>query len=139
MTAVMTTKPIAAQRSKVPAEVSMPAPRRPGSTIVALHGALDVAAAPALREHLRGILPQSARLLILDLGEVVSCDATGLAVLIGTHRHAARAGITLSLAAPTPQVTKLLRITGLDRILTVHPTVHDATIRPMPRSPAHAA
>ncbi|MEU5876265.1 STAS domain-containing protein [Spirillospora sp. NPDC047279] len=126
MTVTATAAPTAAQESLAPADVRTPAPRRPGRTVVALNGALDVAAAPALREHLRGELAHSARLLILDLGEVVSCDATGLAVLIGTQRRATGAGVTLILAAPTPQITKLLRITRLDRVLTVHPTVDDA-------------
>lgn len=110
----------------LPAEVGPPAPRRPGRTIVALHGGLDVAAAPALREHLRGAVAHCAERMILDLGEVASCDATGLAVLMGTHRRATGAGITLCLAAPTPRVAKLLHVTGLDRALAVHASVHDA-------------
>jgi anti-anti-sigma factor len=108
--------------ARAPTEVSMPTHRRPGHTIVALHGNLDTAAAPALREHLIAELHDSARLLILDLGEVAFCDAAGLAVLIGTQRRATGLGITLHLAAPNPQITKLLRITGLDRALTLHPT-----------------
>ncbi|MFD0533237.1 hypothetical protein ACFQY7_05030 [Actinomadura luteofluorescens] len=43
----------------VPAEVRTPAHRRPGHTIVALHGTLDSGAAPALREHLLGVLRSS--------------------------------------------------------------------------------
>ncbi|WP_131739677.1 STAS domain-containing protein [Actinomadura roseirufa] len=106
---------------RAPDEVRMLAHRRPGHTIVALSGALDGAAAPALREHLIGALRHSGRLLILDLGEVISADAAGLAVLVGTRRRAAGLGIALRLAAPGPQVDALLRATGLDRVLTVHP------------------
>ncbi|TMQ91269.1 STAS domain-containing protein [Actinomadura soli] len=96
--------------------------RRPGHTIVALSGALDGAAAPALREHLIGALRHSGRLLILDLREVASADAAGLAVLVGIQRRAAGLGITVRLAAPGPQVAAQLRLTALDRTLTVHPT-----------------
>ncbi|REE97339.1 STAS domain-containing protein [Thermomonospora umbrina] len=103
-----------------PAEVSMPAPRRPGRTVVALHGNLDIAAAPALREHLIGTLRHSARIMVVDLSEVAFCDTAGLAVLLGTQRRAQRLGVTLSLAAPRPQVAKLLRVTGLERNFTVH-------------------
>ena len=80
------------------------------------------AAAPALREHLIGALRHSGRLLILDLGEVTSADAAGLAVLVGIRRRAAGLGVALRLAAPDPQVGALLHATGLDRVLTVHPT-----------------
>ncbi|MEU5876997.1 STAS domain-containing protein [Spirillospora sp. NPDC047279] len=125
-TLTVTTEPTVTSGPQAPPEVSMPAPRRPGRTIVALYGDLDLAAAPALRELLRGALTHSARLLILDLSEVRSCDTTGLAVLVGTQRSAAGANVMVSLAAPGPQVARMLRVTRLDRLLTVHPTVQDA-------------
>ncbi|TDB87536.1 STAS domain-containing protein [Actinomadura sp. 7K534] len=117
-------RPAAGGSVRTPDEVRMPAHRRPGHTIVALTGALDGAAAPALREHLLGLLRRSGRLLILDLGEVASADAAGLAVLIGIQRRAAELGIFLRLAAPGPQVTELLRVTGFDRAFTVQ-SAHD--------------
>ncbi|GAA4157536.1 STAS domain-containing protein [Actinomadura keratinilytica] len=112
----------------------LPGHGRSGHTIVALHGDLDIASSPALREHLIGTLHHSSRILILDLGEVRFCDATGLAVLIGTGRRATALGITMHLANPRPQVAKLLRITGLDRSLTVSPTVCESLAPPV----AHA-
>ncbi|WP_021593286.1 STAS domain-containing protein [Actinomadura welshii] len=112
----------AAELVRVPDEVRMPAHRRPGHTIVALTGTLDGAAAPALREHLIAVLRHSGRLLIFDLREVASADAAGLAVLIGIQWRAAGLGIILRVAAPCPQVAALLRVTGLDRALIVHPT-----------------
>ncbi|TYK51069.1 STAS domain-containing protein [Actinomadura decatromicini] len=111
----------AASPVRVPDEVGMPAHPRPGHTIIALSGTVDGAAAPALRAHLLGALRRSGRLLILDLGEVASADAAGLAVLVGIRRRAAGLGIAVLLAAPGPQVAELLRVTGLDRVLTVHP------------------
>jgi anti-anti-sigma factor len=92
-----------------------------GQTVVPLYGRLDIASAPALRTHLIATLRHTARLLVLDLGEVSFCDTAGLAVLIGTERRATGLGITLHLANPRPQVAKLLRVTGLDRRLTLHP------------------
>ncbi|MFC5188071.1 STAS domain-containing protein [Actinomadura harenae] len=123
MTTVTTTVPATANPQR-PDEVRMPAHRRPGHTIVGLSGVLDGAAAPALREHLIGALRRSARLLILDLSEVASADAAGLAVLAGTQRRAAGLGVTLCLAAPGPQVTALLHVTGLDRVLIAQHAQH---------------
>ncbi|MFI0487689.1 STAS domain-containing protein [Actinomadura sp. 9N215] len=126
MTTLTATAPAIASATaglvRAPDEVRMPAHRRPGHTIVALSGVLDVAAAPALREHLIGALRHSGRLLILDLREVASADAAGLAVLVGIQRRAAGLGITLRLAAPGPQVAAQLRLTALGRALTVHST-----------------
>ncbi|MEU5990387.1 STAS domain-containing protein [Spirillospora sp. NPDC047418] len=121
MTALITIPRPARALVRAPDEVRTPARRRPGHTIVALSGALDGAAAPALREHLIGALRHSGRLLILDLGEVASADAAGLAVLVGTRRRAAVLDVTLRLVAPRPQVAALLRATALDRALPVYP------------------
>lgn len=127
----------AVRRSQTAAKAALPAHGRPGHTIVGLHGDLDIASAPALREHLLATLHHSARLLTLDLGEVSFCDAAGLAVLIGVQRRATGLGITLRLANPRPQVTRLLRITGVDRDLIVHTPVREA-LTPAP-SPAELA
>jgi anti-sigma B factor antagonist len=88
-------------------------------TIVRVRGALDITAAPALRERLIGVLHRGTGLLVLDLSQVLSCDASGLAVLIGTQRRARLLGRELRLAAPSPAVAKLLRSTGLERSLTI--------------------
>jgi anti-anti-sigma factor len=111
---------------------SRPTGSRPGSglpaarTIVRLGGALDVAAAPALRERLIGMLYPGMSLLVLDLSRVPSCDPAGLAVLIGTQRRARLLGIVVRLAAPSVPVAKLLRLTGLDRSLTICPDLRGA-------------
>jgi anti-anti-sigma factor len=111
---------------------SRPTASRPGAgppaarTIVRLRGALDVAAAPALRERLIGLLHPGMSLLVLDLSRVPSCDPAGLAVLIGTQRRARLLGIVMRLAAPSLPVAKLLRLTGLDRNLTICPDIRDA-------------
>jgi anti-anti-sigma factor len=112
--------------------VSRPAGSRPDAgpptarTIVRLDGALDVAAAPALRERLIGLLHPGTRLLVLDLSRVQSCDSAGLAVLIGAERRTRALGIVMRLAAPSVPVAKLLRLTGLDRNLTICPDLRGA-------------
>jgi anti-anti-sigma factor len=72
------------------------------------------------------VLSPGVRLLIIDLSGVSFCDVAGLAVLIGTQRRATARGIAVRLAAPHPQVAKLLRITGLDHRLTICATLEDA-------------
>ncbi|WP_433324459.1 STAS domain-containing protein [Spirillospora sp. CA-294931] len=100
--------------------------RRTEHTIVKLRGELDIATAPVLREGLVAALRPGTRRLILDLAGVPFCDAAGLAVLIGTRRRAAALGIVLLLTSPGPQVTSVLRVTGLDRSLPVRASVTEA-------------
>jgi anti-sigma B factor antagonist len=116
----------------MPSTTSRPAGGRPGTdppavrTIVRLAGALDAAAAPALRERLTGLLHPGLRLLVLDLSRVPSCDSAALAVLIGAERRARVLGIAMRLAAPSIPVAKLLHHTGLDRNLTICPDLRGA-------------
>jgi anti-anti-sigma factor len=98
----------------------------PAYIVVWLRGDIDAATASALRDRLLGILHPGMGPLIIDLSEVPFCDSAGLAVLIGTQRRASLLDIPLRLVAPRARVAKLLRITGLNRILTVHPTLPDA-------------
>jgi len=112
--------------AQVQAEMSLSVLSRPAVTIARLEGELDIATTPALRERLLGVLGPGVRLLVIDLSGVSFCDVSGLAVLIGTQRRARMRGITVRLAAPRPQMVKLLRITGLDRSFTVCATLADA-------------
>lgn len=115
--------------NNAPPRTRSPVPRRAGPaghTVVALRGEIDIATAPALRERLNRALALAARhhrRLVIDLSGVSFCDASGLAVLVGTLRRARRLATPMCLAAPRPQVAKLLSTTGLDRSLTVHDTL----------------
>lgn len=97
-----------------------------GRTVVALRGELDIASAPVLREQLLGLLGVHASRLVIDLSRVSYCDASGLAVLVGTARRAGLLGGVLRLAAPAPSVAVALRIGGLDRHFDIFPDVSAA-------------
>jgi anti-anti-sigma factor len=105
-------------------------PTAGGVTIAELSGELDIAGAPALREQLLGLLRPGSSRLIIDLSKVRHCDASGLAVLIGTGRRARLLGGFLRLAAVSPPVDQGLHITGLRPHLGVFPTVQAAAASP---------
>jgi anti-sigma B factor antagonist len=106
-----------------------------GITVAELAGELDIAYAPALREQLLGLLRRGSGRLVIDLSKVSFCDASGLTVLVGTARRARSLGGFLRLAAASPQVNRVLHITGLHRHLGVFPTVQAATTSP--QGPLH--
>jgi anti-sigma B factor antagonist len=110
-------------------------------TVAELTGELDIGSAPALREQLRGLLRPGFSRLVLDLSQVTFCDASGLAVLLSTGRHAGQLGGFLRLAAVSPQVGQALNITGLRQHLATFPTVAAAIARGQssPRRKARAA
>ena len=47
------------------------------------------------------------------------CDAGGLTALVRMARYAERNGCPFRLASPSPSLVKIMRITGLDRGLSV--------------------
>ena len=105
-------------------------------TIAELAGELDIASVPRLREQLLALLRPASGRLVIDLSGVTFCDASGLAVLVGTGRRARLLGGFLRLAAVPPEVSRILRSTGLDRHLIAFPTASAAASAPDARRPA---
>ena len=101
-----------------------------GIIIAELTGELDIASAPALREQLLGLLRPGSSRLIIDLSKVTFCDASGLAVLVGTGRRARLFGGFVHLAAVSSQTRRILHLTGLYRHLPIFPTVSAAAASP---------
>ena len=99
-------------------------------TIAELAGELDIASVPRLREQLLALLRPASGRLVIDLSGVTFCDASGLAVLVGTGRRARLLGGFLRLAAVPPEVSRILRSTGLDRHLIAFPTASAAASAP---------
>lgn len=99
---------------------------RDGCVVAALRGELDIASATALREELLGLLRPGAGRLVIDLSAVGYADASGAAVLVGTARRAGLLGGWLRLAAPAPDVARVLSGSGLSQHLATFPTVEEA-------------
>ncbi len=106
---------------------------RGGYAIAALSGDLGIASASALREQLRSLL-RAASQLIIDLSAVERADASGLAVLVGSGHRARLLGGSLRLAAPSPEVARVLSAAGINQHLDIFPTVQ-AAITGQPRQP----
>ncbi len=105
--------------------------------IAALTGELDIACAAPLREQLLSLLRLRAARLVIDLSGVSYCDASGMAVLVGTGRRAELLGGMLRLAAPRPAVASALRVIGLHRRFDIFPSVSAAVAAtPVPGPPA---
>jgi anti-anti-sigma factor len=110
-----------------------------GYTIAALSGDLDIACTPVLREQLLGVLRPQASRLVVDLSRVSFCDASALAVLVGTGRRARLLGGVLRLANPAPAVATALYASGLLGQFDIVATVAAAMVEPQLRVPGARA
>ncbi|WP_049578184.1 STAS domain-containing protein [Streptomyces sp. SBT349] len=84
-------------------------------------GRLDVRSAADARLALHRAVDAGDGDLVLDLKDLDSWDATGLGVIMGTHRRAGRCGRRLVLRDVPPRMQRVLVATRLHRILTIAP------------------
>lgn len=87
--------------------------------VVTARGEFDLSNSSALEEELLAPLWAQPSWLELDASQVEFADSSVLAVLVEVHRRAQLVGCSFRLAKPSPVLLKLLRVTGLDRVLTV--------------------
>lgn len=99
---------------------------QPLLAVVQASGELDLASVPKLREAISEHIVEGRRHLVVDLQAVTYMDSTALGVLVGAAKAVRAAGGALRLVCDNPRVLRLLRITGLDKALAVHPTVESA-------------
>ena len=95
-----------------------------GYTVCRPVGELDAFTVSQFRQALAE-LASNPRLLI-DMSGVPFVDSAGLGALIGGIRRARELGGDVAVACNRPTLTRLLRTTGFDRIVTVAETVEDA-------------
>ncbi len=94
--------------------------------VLRLAGEVDVYTAPQLRERVIELVDGGTRHVMVDLREVTFLDSTGVGVLIGgLKRLRARDG-SLTLVTGTERIRRIFRVTGLDRVFVVRPSVQEA-------------
>jgi anti-sigma B factor antagonist len=88
---------------------------------VTLAGEIDLYTAPRLQSELVAAIGAGhPAQIVVDMSGVEFCDSTGMNVLLAAHRQAHERGGDLALAAPRTAVRKILEVTGLASVFTVH-------------------
>ena len=82
---------------------------------------------PRLRERLIELVDGGAPHVVVDLGRVEFLDSTGLGVLVGALKRLRAAGGTFGLVCAKEPLLKIFRITALDQVFPLYPTVEAAT------------
>jgi anti-sigma B factor antagonist len=99
-----------------------------GRVVVALRGELDVAEAASVAAALATVAAPD-REIIIDLAGLDFIDSSGVAALVRVRKHARQVGGDLLLAAPQRQVLRVLTVTRLIEVFSVHACVADAADR----------
>ncbi|MFV2019148.1 STAS domain-containing protein [Micromonospora sp. LOL_023] len=104
-------------------------------TVLEVGGEVDVYTAPRLRERLIELIDAGDRKIVVDLGRVDFLDSTGLGVLVGALKRLRPAGGTFGLVCDKEPLLKIFRITALDQVFPIFPTV-EAAAGEAPAGPA---
>jgi anti-sigma B factor antagonist len=89
------------------------------SVVITLHGELDLASAADVSQAIADAGASGAAVVIVDLRGLEFMDSAGISVLVRGHEAARGAGHQFAIVKGTPQVDRLLNLTGLDDQLTL--------------------
>jgi anti-anti-sigma factor len=96
-----------------------------GHVVVALGGELDLVDAASVMAALMKVAAREPE-IIVDLAALDFIDSSGVAALVRGRTKARHAGGDLLLAAPRPPVMRILAVTGLVDVFSVHASVEEA-------------
>jgi anti-sigma B factor antagonist len=97
-----------------------------GGVLVRAAGELDIHTCSAFQDVLVAARDRRPTRLVVDLSEVTFIDSTALGVLVVLQRGMRR---PLDIVVTRPDLRRVLLITGLDMVFTLHPSVEEARRR----------
>jgi anti-sigma B factor antagonist len=94
--------------------------------VVSVSGEIDLFTAPEFKQRMSTPIDEGRSNLIVDLSRTTFIDSSSLGVLIGAHRRLKLRGGTLVVVCDDEAISKTFKITGLDGVFTIVPTVEAA-------------
>lgn len=98
-----------------------------GIRVISVHGELDLDTAPQLEAPLDAAMSAGESSIVIDLSDCEFIDSTGIAVIVrawqrlsGGNGSEGAAG-DLVLCCSNDQVNRLLKITGVESSISIHP------------------
>jgi anti-anti-sigma factor len=109
--------------------------------VVAFPGQVDVSNVGQLRDRLLAVINRGAAVLIADMTDTASCDHAAVEALARACQRAAISGTQVRLVVTAPVVRRVLSLEGLDRLVSIYPSLEAATAvgRPVQASRGHEA
>jgi anti-sigma B factor antagonist len=96
--------------------------------VVRVTGEVDMSHEEELRGELRNAVAAGARGIVVDLTECEFIDSSGIRALL-LSREAQNSGDgyeRMAVAASSEQITRILTVMGIDRVIPIRPTVEEA-------------
>jgi anti-anti-sigma factor len=94
--------------------------------VVTLPGHVGMPDSGPIRGQLLRLVDRGAAVLIADMTGTVSCDHSGADALVRACQRASVSGAQLRIAVTAPVVRRVLEASGLDRLVSIYPSVEAA-------------
>ena len=101
---------------------------RDGIEVVDVEGEIDVYTAPRLRELLIELVNNGHYQLVVNMEKVEFLDSTGLGVLVGGLKRVRAHDGWIDLVCTQGRILRIFRITGLNKVFSIHDSVADAVM-----------
>ncbi len=93
---------------------------------VTLGGEIDHHSAIAARTEIDNLIQDYKPLVtVLVLSHIGFCDSSGLGLIMGRYKKMALLGGKLILSDPTPEITRIIALSGLDKIIVTERSRQD--------------
>jgi anti-anti-sigma factor len=87
---------------------------------------IDLSNADQIREELLSVINRGATELIVDMTPTVSCDHAGADAVARAYQRGVVSGTQLRLVVTAPTVRRILSFSGLDRLISIYPSLEAA-------------
>jgi len=96
------------------------------AALVTMPAEIDIANAGRLAAELDAAIRPGVKALVIDMTRTTFCDSLGVKVIARTRGQAVAEGVDLRLVTASPQVLRILALTGLDTAVRVYGRLEDA-------------
>jgi anti-sigma B factor antagonist len=109
-----------------------------GVTLLVLDGGLDHTTTALFVARMDELMEQGSSRVVLDLNRLTYASSWGLAAMVRVHHHYAVRGGRIAFANLHTAMATILRMSRLDRLFDVNPTVSEAirSLAALPGTPA---
>ncbi len=95
--------------------------------IVAFPGRVDVSNVDQLHDRLLSVFNRGADVVVADMTGTLSCDHAAVDAIARAFQRAAVSGTQFRLVVTAPSIRRVLGIEGLDRLISIYPSLEAAT------------
>jgi anti-sigma B factor antagonist len=96
-----------------------------GVSVVSIGGEIDLSTAPAFEAAISGALDKDPPVLVIELSDVSFMASVGLRILAATHEKVGKSG-QVAIVANNAATSRPMQLTGLDKVMSMYPTLDDA-------------